>query len=115
MLFTFVVEKGGGTRIEQFMAESVVEAFAILNRESVDPLALSVDDLADMPPVQGRPFEVSPALPTLARTTCTSGPTSSPRKTRMGSRLVTDEYQVSWVADIAEVALCNGRHRRPDA
>jgi hypothetical protein len=56
MLFTFVVEKAGGTRIEQVEAPDVAAAYSQWNVSSEDPPNMPADDLEQDPPtpVTGR-------------------------------------------------------------
>ncbi|NLH12067.1 MAG: hypothetical protein GX464_12110 [Holophagae bacterium] len=53
MLFTFIMEKSGATRIEQVVADSVSEAIVKWNTESADPPRLEGEKLAvTLPPVE---------------------------------------------------------------
>ncbi|HRS17855.1 MAG TPA: hypothetical protein P5234_16575 [Thermoanaerobaculaceae bacterium] len=53
MLFTFIVEKSGATRIEQVAADSVSEAIVKWNTESADPPRLEGEKLdVTLPPVE---------------------------------------------------------------
>mgnify|MGYP000016030518 CR=1 FL=1 len=56
MLFTFIIEKAGATRIEQIEARDVAAAYAWWNESSEDAPGMPSDDLEQDPPtpVAGR-------------------------------------------------------------